>query len=51
MIFEIAEISSLRVIYTVRCGALKRRSISAVHISSDLSRVSPRNLSVEEIWN
>jgi len=47
-IFEIAEIYYPRLIWTVRCGALKRRSISAVHISSDLSRVSTRNLSVKE---
>jgi len=46
IIFEIPEISSPRPIWTVRCGALKRCSISAVHISSDSSRVSPRNLSV-----
>jgi len=47
-IFEITEISSPRLIWTVRCGALKRRSISVIHVNRNLSRVSTQYLSVQE---
>ena len=46
--FEIAEISSPRLIWAVRCGALKRRSISFVHANTDLSCVCTQNISVQE---